>query len=550
ELLAFAEDGSSGAAALVSGTALILQDVYKQRYHSLPDAALVKALLLNTATDMGAKGPDFNSGFGNLDAVRAAKEMMANRFFAGALASGAQTSFRLDLPANARNLKILLAWSDPPASPNAALALVNDLDLAVTDMLNGQTLFPLTLNASPQADSLALPARNMPDHLNTQEQVVIENPATAYMINVKANTIEGSSQSFFVTYQWDTTGSLQWTYPLAPDNVFSAKKNLLRWKTTMAGNAQLAYRWIGNSEWRTISTIDLSKGYVYWQAPDTNALAQLRIITETTNFISDTIRISAPLLPMVGYDCTDSALLYWNSAKAPGYRLYALGERYMEPVQSTTDTMAFIDKRVSNKLWYSVAPLLGYGKTGVQSRAINYTTQGISCYIKKFTADLNGSNALLSIEMGSSYLLSGVQIEKRQPDGSFVSIQNVNGLLALRFYVTDPQLQQGENVYRARILLNNGQSIYSVAESVFYLAGQSYLVYPTPVQRPLPVTITAEQLANQQVNLYNATGQLVYHTIMRNLSVQLPTARFLPGLYFYSIFNAGKREAAGTIIIQ
>jgi hypothetical protein len=61
EMVAYGEDGSSGAAALVSGTSIVLQQAYKNNNGgSLPPSYLVKAILLNSADDVSTPGIDFN----------------------------------------------------------------------------------------------------------------------------------------------------------------------------------------------------------------------------------------------------------------------------------------------------------------------------------------------------------------------------------------------------------------------------------------------------------------------------------------------------------
>jgi len=67
ELAAFGEDGTSGAAALVSGTAALLQQQLLQQTGQLPPASLVKALLINGSDDTGPEGPDFMTGYGLLN---------------------------------------------------------------------------------------------------------------------------------------------------------------------------------------------------------------------------------------------------------------------------------------------------------------------------------------------------------------------------------------------------------------------------------------------------------------------------------------------------
>ncbi|HEX8529249.1 MAG TPA: S8 family serine peptidase, partial [Cytophagales bacterium] len=64
ELAALGEDGTSDAAALVSGISLLVQQAYRDRQGgSLPPAALVKAALLNSADDAGRPEVDFETGF-------------------------------------------------------------------------------------------------------------------------------------------------------------------------------------------------------------------------------------------------------------------------------------------------------------------------------------------------------------------------------------------------------------------------------------------------------------------------------------------------------
>ena len=69
ELAAYGDEGSSGAAALVSGTALLVQHAYKQVFQKLPSSALIRAILVGTATDAGPEGPDYSYGFGILNAM-------------------------------------------------------------------------------------------------------------------------------------------------------------------------------------------------------------------------------------------------------------------------------------------------------------------------------------------------------------------------------------------------------------------------------------------------------------------------------------------------
>ena len=85
ELVAFGEDGSSGAAALASGTALLLQQLYKQVTGVLPPNSLVKAILINSADDVGNAEVDYKNGFGSLNTNNALKTLQVTRLFSGSV---------------------------------------------------------------------------------------------------------------------------------------------------------------------------------------------------------------------------------------------------------------------------------------------------------------------------------------------------------------------------------------------------------------------------------------------------------------------------------
>jgi hypothetical protein len=156
ELVAFGEDGSSGAAALASGTALLLQQLYKQVTGVLPPNSLVKAILINSADDVGNAEVDYKNGFGSLNTNNALKTLQANRFFAGSVSNSSSQSFTIIIPAGIKKIKATLVWNDPPAAPNATKALINDLDFELKEILSGQTWQPWVLNSFPNVDSLLI----------------------------------------------------------------------------------------------------------------------------------------------------------------------------------------------------------------------------------------------------------------------------------------------------------------------------------------------------------------------------------------------------------
>ena len=133
--------GTSMAAPLVAGGAAVVRDFYfKSRGHEA-SAALVKAVLINSAEDLldenndGVQDnffpiPNKHEGWGRVDLVNATDA--SDQFYDETLplSTGASTSFTADVTAGAQ-LKATLAWTDYPSSTSAAINLVNDLDLTV-----------------------------------------------------------------------------------------------------------------------------------------------------------------------------------------------------------------------------------------------------------------------------------------------------------------------------------------------------------------------------------------------------------------------------------
>jgi hypothetical protein len=549
ELVAYGEDGSSGAAALVSGTALLLQQVYQRQHNGNPaEAALVKALLLNTAGESGNPGIDYSSGFGSLDSWRAVTEMQAMHFFSGTVSQGNETLFPLTIPATARKLKLLLCWTDPPAIPNAARALVNDLDLSLTNDGAGQSWLPWVLNSAANKDSLdQLPVRKR-DSLNNIEQITVDTPAgDDYIIHVRGRDLHSDGQSFFVAYQWDTAGSFRWMYPTASDNLLPGQPNIIRWQTNLPSPALLEYRLTGEEDWKTIQVLPGGQ-YLSWSPPDTTALALLRLTADGHAFVSDTFTISPRLLTGVGFNCPDSSLLYWNKMAAAGYALYQLGDRYLQLQRQLTDTSVILPVLSGASTWYAIAPVLPGNRMALRSYAFDLTQQGVACYVSSFTADAAGATAVLQLDLGSLYSVGTVVIEKVLAAG-YRPLAVFTAPSGLHYEIVDSGLTQGLNVYRARVTVGSGVTIYSDLQTVYYTGGRSYFLYPNPVYRPGSLHIIASGLNNPVIRIFSVAGQLLFEKRLTNLLEEIPTGSLSGGVYFYSLETPGGEQIKGKIIV-
>ena len=155
--------GTSMAAPAVSGIVALMHEQYSRTFDEdeVLSPSTVRALLVNTAEDMGNSGPDFEYGFG-LAKADAAIDALQNRewktdtIYPNGASSDDVEHYALSISDLAsENLKITLAWDDPSALAGAAKTLIHNLDLSLVSP-SGLEYFPWKLdpyNASTAATS-------------------------------------------------------------------------------------------------------------------------------------------------------------------------------------------------------------------------------------------------------------------------------------------------------------------------------------------------------------------------------------------------------------
>jgi hypothetical protein len=553
ELVALGHEGSSNAAALVSGIALLVQQAYRDTHQGqLPESALVKAILCNSAEDAGPAGIDYITGFGNVNALRAVKTTLENRRLSGEINDQQQLSFPLDIPANAANLKITLAWADPPAAPNAPLALVNDLDLSLQRLSDGTTWQPWTLSAYPHADSLALPARRGRDSRNNIEQIALDNPAPGeYDIIIASHAVAQGPQRFFVAYQWDTLEHFTWTYPSRADRLISGYRVPLRWETTLVdAQVTLAYRHLSDTEWTTLTDTLAPSEQVWWWTPPSSFAgpAILRLSAGNRHFLSDTIGISPVPAMRLALNCPDSIALSWPPvAGAEAYALYYLGDRYMTPLTTLADTLITLDKALYNYEYYSVAPVLSPGIEGPRSFSVDAGEQAGACYVDNFLAYLLDKRTILQFDLSTAYGVSHIAFEKIE-NGAYIELFRDSPGASLTFSHSDEQPHQGINTYRARVDLHSGTQLYSDPIDIYYTAGQPAVVFPNPARasESLQVIFGPDEIST--FVLFDAQGRRLLTFVPTEQLHTLQINPLSPGVYFYGVLSQ-KRWQVGQIVV-
>lgn len=191
--------GTSMAAPHVTGSvALIAQWWRRDHAGATASPAMTKSLLVNSATDMGtADIPNKNEGWGRvnlkalfdptLQRVTLDQTIVLNEV-------GDAHSLRISPADPSRPLKVTLAWSDAPASPNASPALVNDLDLSlVAD--NGTVYLGNRFSGGRSVTG------GVSDRREVLESVFLAAPSGTYLLNVQAFNLPGDG----IPFSGDTT---------------------------------------------------------------------------------------------------------------------------------------------------------------------------------------------------------------------------------------------------------------------------------------------------------------------------------------------------------
>ncbi|MBI2971699.1 MAG: S8 family serine peptidase [Candidatus Aenigmarchaeota archaeon] len=198
--------GTSMAAPVVSGIAALIYQDYRQTFNRTPLPSTVKALLVHTARDVNNTGPDYTSGYGIVNATAAiAKLREDNRTDVvkeGNVSQNTAETHQLTLSGRSE-LKITLAWDDYQGDPNAANALVNDLDLLVYTTA-GTRFFPWTLDKTNPATGAVQTQR---DALNNIEQVYVANASSGtWNITINGTAVPNGPQNYsLVISVTDTT---------------------------------------------------------------------------------------------------------------------------------------------------------------------------------------------------------------------------------------------------------------------------------------------------------------------------------------------------------
>lgn len=377
--------GTSGAAPGIAGCLAQLTHAFRT-INGVDDvpSALLKATILNTATDLGNVGPDYQFGWGHINTWRALRLLEQHQWLEGNADQNGDITHTLQIPSGVKEAKIMLYWAEPPALEGNARALINDLDLTVNNS-GGTVNLPWLLNPTPNASILNTPAGRGRDSLNNMEQVLLENPtAGTYTIHIKGTEVPMGPQHYYLVWTF-VRDEIKVTYPAGGEGFVPGEVERIHWDAYgTAGNFTLRYSVDSGATFQPITTVGGDRRMFDWTVPNTISGKVVFLVIrgakrDTSDFPSSIVPIPQNL--QVSKVCPDSMTLTWDKINDTlSYDGYLLGNKYMELVgTSNTNSIAFPIQNPADEKWVSVRASYADGLAGRRALAIRWPGQLLNC---------------------------------------------------------------------------------------------------------------------------------------------------------------------------
>ncbi|HHD77785.1 MAG TPA: hypothetical protein ENK97_03270, partial [Campylobacteraceae bacterium] len=189
-------NGTSMAAPAVTGAMALLEEAYLRANQTRMREDTAKALIANTAEDLGRKGPDYEYGFGLLNtlaAVKAIETMDSNDSLVQIREIAPEQKHSYDLHLEGlTEVKMTLSWIDPETGYLPIEALVSDLDIRIVDN-DANTVYAFTLDPQkPEAEA----RQDRFNRLDNVEQIVTKLPRGDYKVIVSVHKAGKEKQKY------------------------------------------------------------------------------------------------------------------------------------------------------------------------------------------------------------------------------------------------------------------------------------------------------------------------------------------------------------------
>lgn len=378
----FSATGTSMACPGIAGVLAQLYEGYKDLNGGAnPESALIKGCVLNTAEDLGNPGPDFKFGWGRINARRAFDVIANNQYFSGTISQGGTNNHQITIPAGVSEMRVMVYWMDKEGSTNANPALVNDINMVVTDPAM-MAYDPWVLDHTPA--NVDLNAVRAVDNLNNMEQVTLTNPLSGlYSIDLSGFSIPDGPQKYYVTYYF-VRDEIEVSFPIGGEGIETFTSTTVRWDAPAGTDPfSIDYSIDNGTNWISAGTAPADLRYFNWNSPTTvTGLAKVRVSRNGISGESDTVFtvIDVPTNLQFDWICPDSANIKWNPVNgATAYEISMLGTKYMDSIGTTSATNFTVQISSSTDAWFSVRALGANNARGERAIAIQKGTSEFNC---------------------------------------------------------------------------------------------------------------------------------------------------------------------------
>lgn len=352
--------GTSMSCPAVAGAFAQLYHAYKTlNTNANPPSALIKAIVMNTADDLGNPGPDFSFGYGRVNALKAVQAIEQISYATGTVSNAGNSTHTIVVPAGVKRIKVMTYWHDFQAQIGAAVALVNNLNTTITDP-SSTVHNPLVLNYAPNSTSLNANAVPGIDIRNNHEQITIVNPGAGnYVLTVNGAAVPMGPQTYYVTWLFEMDG-FTITYPIGGEGFNPGETETIRWDAyETTGTQNLEYTTNNGTSWTTINAaIPGAQRFFNWSPPNIiSGQCKVRISRGAFTAESDTnfSIIRPPFNLQVAWSCPDSVKLTWDQIPgATSYDVFQLGTAYMDSVKTVTTNSCILNNiTLGQTYWFS-----------------------------------------------------------------------------------------------------------------------------------------------------------------------------------------------------
>jgi hypothetical protein len=417
--------GTSMATPSATGTAALLIEEYAAHF---PNGAMrsstLKGLLIHTADDLGAAGPDYRFGWGLINGKAAADLIrdhaaapLKKRLVENSLTSSVTSVNHDFIWDGVSPIRVTLCWTDAagsitadadPAAPSSRLR--NNLDVKITDP-NGTVRLPYVMpfvGTWTQA-SMSTPATTGVNNTDNVEQIFLPTPPAPgiyrVVVSLQGTLYQGSAQPYSLL----VSGSAETALPLAvsavsPDNALAFGTTTLDLTgTSLASATQVKLTRAGSTD-ITASNLTMIGSSLRCSVNLTGAAAGTWNVVASSPTESATLPNSFSVASALFFENFDNSPSGWTASLANSWSL--------STAQAYSPASAyFIAAPASKILSYLSSPAIVVGTLpagGAQLKFWHrYDTQ----------ANQDGGRLELSVDNGSSWF----SVESANSGASFSS---------------------------------------------------------------------------------------------------------------------------------